>query len=94
VRQGVDCRTGGASLFRTINSKLHAFRAYDSLAATADDYANVISTNKLFATVYANRTDPIKYAESMGKSPYATGAAYGELMKQIIHDHNLTQYDK
>jgi flagellum-specific peptidoglycan hydrolase FlgJ len=71
-----------------------AFRSYDSWASAADDYANVITTNKLFASVLASRTDPFQYADAMGRSPYATGHAYGDLMKSIITAYNLTQYDK
>jgi len=71
-----------------------AFRAYDSWADAADDYANLITTHKAYAGVLPYRHDGPKYAEAMGRTPYATGAGYGAKMKSIIKSHNLTQYDK
>ena len=48
------------------------FRAYDSWFAAADDYAHMVTTSKNFSAAMTSRTDGLKFAEAMGKSPYAT----------------------
>ena len=71
-----------------------AFRAYDNWADAADDYANLITTDKRYACLLPYRSNPMKFAEMMGHTPYATGPSYGKLMQAIIRSNNLTQYDR
>ncbi|MDR3482273.1 MAG: glucosaminidase domain-containing protein [Burkholderiaceae bacterium] len=77
----------------TRKAETDAFRAYDNWADAADDYANLVTTDRRYASLLPHRNDPIKYAEAMGHTPYATGPDYGKLMQAIIQSNNLTQYD-
>lgn len=67
------------------------FRSYGSAIDSFRDHARLISTSPNYAKVMeAARTgDPIKVAQAIGDSPYATDPNYGQKILSIIKQNNL-----
>ena len=68
------------------------FRAYESYAEAAEDYAQVVTTNKAFAGALLHRKEPEKFIAEPAKK-YATDKKYATSVISIIKSHHLEQYD-
>lgn len=66
-------------------SEVDKFRAYESYAEVADDYASLIQ--RKYPTAFAYRNDPEKFAENIARHGYATDPHYARKLKAIIHSH-------
>ncbi len=69
-----------------------SFRAYESYAEAAEDYAQVVTTNKVFAGALLFRKEPDKFIAELAKH-YATDKKYATSVVSIIKSHDLEQYD-
>ncbi|MGN6527761.1 MAG: glycoside hydrolase family 73 protein [Burkholderiaceae bacterium] len=68
------------------------FRAYESYDEAAEDYAQVVTTNKVFAGALLHRKEPAKFIAELAKH-YATDKKYAQSVVSIIKSHHLEQYD-
>jgi flagellum-specific peptidoglycan hydrolase FlgJ len=66
-------------------SEIDEFRAYDSYAEAANDYASLIQ--RKFAAAFAYRNDPEGFAEAVATHGYATDPQYASKLKSIIRSH-------
>lgn len=60
------------------------FRAYDSAAASFDDYVDLIGGNPRYQAALANGDDPVKYAEALQAAGYATDPGYARKIAGIL----------
>ena len=62
------------------------FRAYDSIEESFDDYAILISSNKIYKAALNFTDDPIAYIQAVGKAGYATDPNYAAKIIPVIND--------
>lgn len=66
-----------------------SFRAYPSLAAGFDDYAQLLGSNPRYESVL-NRGDDVEgYAEALQDSGYATDPAYADKIKSLLGSETM-----
>ncbi len=66
-----------------------SFRAYPSLAAGFDDYAELLGSNPRYESVL-NRGDDVEgYAEALQASGYATDPAYADKIKSLLGSETM-----
>jgi flagellar protein FlgJ len=66
-----------------------SFRAYPSLAAGFDDYAQLLGSNPRYESVL-NRGDDVEgYAEALQASGYATDPAYADKIKSLLGSETM-----
>ena len=74
------------------------FRAYDSLEDSVADYYDLIINASRYANALSTYPDDIKGADetliAIWKAGYATDELYDTKVLPIIHDNNLTEFDK
>jgi len=69
---------------------------YNSMAESFDDHGRLLST-PLYANAHKNTKDPGAYIDAIAEiyAPSSDGNnEYAGLLKQIINENNLTQYDQ
>lgn len=71
--------------------KRAAFRAYDSVAASFDDYVSFISSHARYREALASAHDPEKYLKALQEAGYATDPAYAEKIHSIMSRHSFSQ---
>jgi len=59
------------------------FRAYNSVKESVDDYVKFLKTNSRYKGVF-NLSTPEAQIDAIGKSGYATGPKYTELLKKVM----------
>lgn len=69
------------------------FRAYDSMADSADDYGRFLSTNKRYATCFAYSDQPELFIDQMAAAGYATDPDYAKKLKAIVRTYKLAELD-
>ena len=69
------------------------FRAYGSLAESADDYGRFLVTQPRFKAAFDHLDDGRRFVQEVAKAHYASGHAYLKSLSRIIDQHDLTQYD-
>ena len=69
------------------------FRAYGSLADSADDYGRFLATQPRFEAAFEHLDDGRRFVQEVAEARYASGHAYLETLSRIIDQHDLTQYD-
>lgn len=69
-----------------------AFRVYASIDDAFDYHACLLATGKPYQHIYNLGLKWMDYAKAMGPI-YATDPNYGQLIIEIIQEHNLGQYD-
>ena len=69
------------------------FRAYGSLAESADDYGRFLVTQPRFKAAFEHLDDGRRFVQEVAKAHYASGHAYLESPSRIIDQHDLTRYD-
>lgn len=65
--------------------QLANFRAYDDVAATFDDYSELLLGNPRYADVRNHGGDVTAFAEALQSSGYATDPAYAEKIQSIVN---------
>lgn len=70
-----------------------AFRSYNSLADSLNDYANLLSWN-LYADTWKSNTSSYQDATAALTGRYATDTAYADKLNALIEQYGLTSYDE
>ncbi|HYV92874.1 MAG TPA: glucosaminidase domain-containing protein [Chitinophagales bacterium] len=70
------------------------FRDYDSVAESFEDHAKFLTDNSRYKNCFNFSNDGPKFAEEVAKAGYATGDNYAGLLKQLMAQNKLTDYDK
>lgn len=65
--------------------QLANFRAYDDVAATFDDYSELLLGNPRYADVRNHGGDVTAFAEALQSSGYATDPAYADKIRSIVN---------
>lgn len=68
-----------------------AFRAYDSFAASFNDYVEFLKANPRYREALQAGDDPHKFVDSIQQAGYATDPAYARKLKSIIDSAWLTE---
>lgn len=68
----------------TARPELASFRAYPSLAATFEDYAELIGSNPRYQPVLDRGEDVEGFAEALQDSGYATDPSYAKKIKSLL----------
>ena len=71
-----------------------AFRSYDSLESSADDYGRFLATNQRYAAAFNYRNDPDMFIRSVAQARYATDPRYEKKIKSIMAANGLKDYDQ
>ena len=66
-----------------------AFRAYASVEASVDDFANLLKNSARYKEVLAAGGNAGAYIAAMGRSGYATDPDYGNKLSQILNSEPL-----
>jgi len=69
------------------------FRKYTTLADSIDDHAVFLRGNKRYAGAFKCK-DGLSFSDAIAKAGYATLPTYGQLLKNLIRQHELDRYDK
>lgn len=69
--------------------QLAEFRAYDGVAATFDDYTEMLVQNPRYATVSDHGDDIEGFARALQSSGYATDPAYAEKLKSVADSETM-----
>jgi len=67
------------------------FRAYDTVAASFDDYAAFISDNPRYTGVIGRGQDVEGFATALQDSGYATDPAYADKLSQVAHGERMQE---
>lgn len=65
-------------------TRVEAFRAYDSYADAFKDYARLIANNPRYQQAMQNTHDAGAYAHALQRAGYATDPQYGKKLTQVI----------
>lgn len=71
-----------------------AFRSYDTLEQSADDYGKFLATNRRYKAAFAFRNDPEKFIHVVVVAGYATDRNYEGKILGIIRANGLKDYDQ
>lgn len=71
--------------------KPQTFRAYDSYAASFDDYVNFLRSNPRYHDVLNSTTDAASFAQGLQQAGYATDPAYADKLQTILASPALQQ---
>ncbi len=71
--------------------KPQAFRAYDSYAASFDDYVNFIRSNPRYQEALSHASDAAAYAQGLQQAGYATDPQYADKLQSIMASPALQQ---
>ena len=66
-----------------------AFRAYGSIEASVEDFAELLKSSPRYRHAVAAGTDVRAYAEGLGRSGYATDPAYAAKLNDILQSETL-----
>ena len=73
-----------------------SWASYNSMAESFDDHGRLLTTSR-YANAHQNTTNAYQYVDAIAEiyAPSSDGNnGYAALVKQVISDNNLTQYDK
>ena len=73
----------------TARPELAEFRSYDGIAATFDDYADLLTGNPRYDAVRGHGSDVAGFAEALQKGGYATDPQYAEKLKRIADSDTM-----
>lgn len=71
--------------------KPQAFRAYDSYAASFDDYVNFVRSNPRYQEALSHASDAAAYAQGLQQAGYATDPQYANKLQSIMASPALQQ---
>jgi flagellar protein FlgJ len=66
-----------------------AFRAYDSIEDSVDDFANLLKTSPRYRAAITAGADAQAYVNSIGHAGYATDPEYANKLNEILHGGTL-----
>jgi flagellar protein FlgJ len=66
-----------------------AFRAYGSIQASVQDFANLLQSSPRYAEAVAAGSNPQAYVAAIGQSGYATDPQYGNKLTEILNSGTL-----
>ncbi len=69
------------------------FRAYDSLAAAADDYGHFLKSNERYKGAFEHRDDGIAFMKAVAAAGYASDSNYATTLESRMRNHGMLQYD-
>jgi len=79
--------------FKGVKTKVNApFRKYATLADSIADHALFLRNNKRYKPAFLCENG-CEFAEAIAKAGYATDPAYAALLKNLIRQYGLDQYD-
>ncbi len=78
---------GGRSVVPVLRRE--SFRSYGSIAESFADYVNLLRDSPRYREVLEAGGDVTRFAESMGRSGYATDPAYAEKLKGLLDSDTL-----
>jgi len=67
-----------------------AFRAYDSYAASFDDYVAFLRENPRYGSALRQAADPQTFLQSLQKAGYATDPRYAQKITSILHSDTMS----
>ena len=67
-----------------------AFRAYDSYAASFDDYVGFLRENPRYGSALRQAADPQAFVQSLQKAGYATDPRYAQKITSILHSDTMS----
>lgn len=67
-----------------------AFRAYDSYAASFDDYVDFLRENPRYGSALRQAADPQAFVQSLQKAGYATDPRYAQKITSILHSDTMS----
>lgn len=67
-----------------------AFRAYDSYAASFDDYVAFLRENPRYGSALRQAADPQAFVQSLQKAGYATDPRYAQKITSILHSDTMS----
>ncbi len=67
-----------------------AFRAYDSYAASFDDYVAFLRENPRYGSALRQAADPQTFLQSLQKAGYATDPHYARKIASILHSDTMS----
>ena len=65
------------------------FRAYNNVAATFDDYSEMLTRNPRYESVSGHGDDVEGFARALQSSGYATDPAYARKLKDVAHSETM-----
>jgi flagellar protein FlgJ len=68
---------------------LARFRAYPDVAATFDDYADLIGTHPRYRSVRGSGDDVAAFADALQQAGYATDPRYAEKINGVMHGETM-----
>lgn len=94
-----DSRWSGAAVERVTTEfrngrsqqEVASFRAYDSLHAALQDYADFIQTSPRYAKALQQADDPQAYLRELQNAGYATDPAYAQKIERVLGSELLQQ---
>lgn len=69
------------------------FRAYDSLAAAADDYGRFLKSNERYKGAFEHPDDGIAFMKKVAAAGYASDSGYATTLESRMRNHGMLQYD-
>lgn len=71
--------------------KTELFRAYDSYAASINDYAALLKNNPRYASLFTQPLDAGSFARNLQQAGYATDPMYADKLARVINSDALRQ---
>lgn len=71
--------------------KTELFRAYDSYAASINDYATLLKNNPRYASLFTQPLDASSFARNLQQAGYATDPMYADKLARVINSDALRQ---
>lgn len=66
-----------------------AFRAYDSVSASFNDFVQFLQENPRYSQALADKSDPERFARALQKAGYATDPQYADKLIAIMHSGRI-----
>lgn len=93
---GIKCHStwDGKKIYEDDDAKHECFRHYDSAEESFIDHTNFLKNGRRYAFLFEYKsTDYKSWAKGLKKAGYATNPKYPQLLINLIHKYNLSQYD-
>lgn len=72
-------------------SEIAQFRTYDNVAATFDDYAELMAENPRYSNVQGHGSDVNKFASALQSSGYATDPDYASKISRVANSDTMAR---
>ena len=93
---GIKCHDWeGETYIQDDDTYNECFRKYDEASQSYNDHSQFLLTRSRYSFLFNYKSNDYEnWAHGLKKAGYATNPQYGNLLIQIIEDHDLSQYDK